>query len=131
MDVARVKGDPGGMDGSRFDAWTRRRFGGAVVGALATMLAAAAGQEAAAKSHQRKGKRKRSKPRFRSRKCEPHRTSCNPRNERRLCCSPLACGQVPELGGYHCCARRFQPCTLDSDCCNNTVCRDGVCDIAL
>ena len=117
------------MDGSRFDAWTRRRFGGAMAGALALALGFA--REPAAGRKSRRGKRKQSRPRFRHRACEAHRTSCNPRNERRLCCSPLACGQVPALGGYHCCARRFQPCELDLDCCNNTVCRDGVCDLAL
>ena len=119
------------MDGSRFDAWTRRRFGSAVVGALAAVLGHAAGYDAAGKTRRHKGKRKHTKPRFRNRKCEPHRTSCNPKNERRLCCAPLACGEVPELGGHHCCARRFQGCTQDSDCCNNTVCRDGACDIAI
>jgi hypothetical protein len=117
------------MDGSRFDAWTRRRFGGAIAGALVAALGQTAGHEAAGKARKQKGKR--NKPRFRHRRCEAHRTRCNPHNDRRLCCAPLACGQVPQLGGYRCCARRFQPCTLDLDCCNNTVCRDGVCDIAL
>lgn len=119
------------MDGSRFDAWTRRRFGGAVIGALVTVVALAAKPAAADGDLRRKRKKRRARKRLDNRACEAHRTSCNPKNERRLCCAPLACAQVPELGGFHCCARRFQPCTQDSDCCNNTVCRDGACDIAL
>jgi hypothetical protein len=119
------------MDGSRFDAWTRRRFGGAVVGALAMVAGLSAKPVVADGDLRRKRKKRHARKRFDHRACEPHRTSCNPENERRLCCAPLACGEVPELGGHHCCARRFQSCTLDSDCCNNTVCRDGACDIAL
>jgi hypothetical protein len=119
------------MDGSRFDAWTRRRFGGAVAGALAMVVGLATEPAAADGGMRRKRKKRRARKRFKHRPCEKHRTSCNPRNDRRVCCSPLACGQVPELGGYHCCARRFQSCTEDSDCCNNMVCRDSVCDLAL
>lgn len=131
MDVARIKGDPGGMDGSRFDAWTRRRFGSAVVGALVMAVGLTTESATADGDLRRKRKKRHARKRFDNRACEPHRTSCNPNNERRLCCAPYVCGQVPELGGSHCCARRFQPCTLDLDCCNNTVCRDGACDSAL
>ncbi|MFT4040600.1 MAG: hypothetical protein QM692_20640 [Thermomicrobiales bacterium] len=122
------------MDGSRFDAWTRRRFGGVVAGALATALGLAidpVDPAAAADRKPRKKRQRRRKKRISSHACEPHGTSCNPRNERRLCCAPNACGQVLELGGYHCCTRRFQPCDVNHDCCNNLVCVDGLCDISL
>jgi hypothetical protein len=55
------------MDASRFDAWTRRRFGGAAGGLAVSLLALAAGDDTAA----RKRKRSRKKGRKR-RKKQPH-----------------------------------------------------------
>lgn len=114
------------MDGSRFDAWTRRGFGVAAAGALLGMLP---WDDTAAK--RKRKKRKRSKAR--SRQCEPLGTDCNPHNDQRLCCGGLICGHVAELGVRRCCHDRFGPCQDHTDCCNNMKCvgnEERFCDTA-
>lgn len=115
------------VDGSCFDAWTRRRFSIATASAVAGLLGLGERDDALAK---RKRKRKRKKPEPKP-KCEKHRTRCNPKNDKELCCGSLACGIVPELGGHHCCRQRYGDCQEDSDCCANTVCvgSPGFCDL--
>jgi hypothetical protein len=108
------------MDGPRFDAWTRRRFGVAAAGALAGLLALARDDDARAKR-----KKKRRKNRKKPRKCEQLGTRCNPKNDKKLCCSGLACGVVPELGGHRCCRSRYASCQENADCCANLQCDAG------
>jgi hypothetical protein len=107
------------MDGSRFDAWTRRRVGIAA-GAAAMLLGMPPWNEATTK--RKRKQRKRAKAR--SHQCEPLGTDCNPHNDKRMCCAGLICGQVDLLGGRRCCHDRFGSCQKDADCCNNLKC-DG------
>jgi hypothetical protein len=102
------------MDATRFDAWTRRRFGTTAAGAIAGLLGLAERRTAT-------GKKKR-KRKSRKRKCEKLGTRCNPRNDRQVCCGALFCQQVPELGGNRCCQSRFATCSRDADCCANLEC---------
>lgn len=113
------------MDNGQFDAWTRRRVGGAIGAGLAMLLGLAPATELAARKKRKRHKKKLNK------RCEPHRTRCNVRNDRRLCCEPMSCAIVPELGGSHCCFRRFAPCELNLDCCNNLACVNNLCDVAI
>jgi hypothetical protein len=109
------------VDSSRFDAWTRRRFGIATAGAVAGLFRLGEHDDAPAK----RKRKKKHKP-----KCEKHRTRCNPKNDKKLCCGGLYCDEVPELGGNHCCRPRYGSCEQDSDCCGNTVCTSGFCDLS-
>ncbi len=106
------------MDGSRFDAWTRRRFGVVAAAAITGWLGLAARDGTVAK-------RKKAPKQRRKRQCEKLNTKCNPGNDRKLCCAAMACGLVPELGGHHCCQQRYGACGVDADCCNNLVCTGG------
>ncbi len=103
------------MDASRFDAWTRRRFGTAAAGIVAGVLGLAADGEL----HARKKKRRKQ----RKRKCEKLGTRCNPNNDKQLCCSGLFCQKTPELDGNRCCKPMHAPCSRDADCCRNLACR--------
>lgn len=117
------------MDGSRFDAWTRRRFGVAMAGALALLFGLEASQEADARRKRRAVRQRKRKRRKRKRKCEKPRTRCNPQNDKQLCCPGHACQIVPELGGHRCCHMRFDPCRDNADCCGNLLCTPaGLCD---
>jgi hypothetical protein len=117
------------MERSRFDSWTRRRFGATAAGAITVLFGLGEDESARAKRKNKRKKRKRGKPNLR---CEQLRTPCNPRNDRELCCDGLSCGIVPELGtGHHCCRWRFNDCESDADCCNNLRCvgSPGFCDV--
>jgi hypothetical protein len=104
------------MDGSRFDAWTRRRFGVAAAGLVVGFFAVAGWDDAPAKRKHKKHK----KPR--PRQCEQMHTHCNPKNDRKMCCGGLGCSHVTELGGNHCCLWRYFACDDDVDCCGNLKC---------
>ena len=105
------------MDAVRFDGWTRRRFG-AAVGALAGLLGVV-GRDGGLARKRRNRKRGR-KPR--KRHCERLGTRCNPNNDKQLCCRPLFCESVPELGGNRCCKTLHLPCERNADCCGNLFC---------
>lgn len=103
------------MDGSRFDAWTRRRFGlaaGGLVGSFAGLFGIGE-DDAKAK----KGKKKR---------CRKLGQSCKS-SGKRACCKKkgLACLQA-EGGGSQCCRRGQASCASDGQCCSGS-CMDGLC----
>jgi hypothetical protein len=107
----------GPMDGSRFDAWTRRRFG-LVAGGLAAMLVGAIGPQVAKAKKKGKGKR-----------CKRLSAGCNP-NGNLKCCGNLKCRPVPALGGNHCCrAVLGTPCVAPTECCSG-FCLDDQCQPA-
>lgn len=115
------------MDGSHFDAWTRRRFGAAAVGVAAGLLGLGARDDAEARRKKKKKRRKK-----RTLDCEGLRTRCNPHNTRELCCGGLACGVVAGLEGHRCCRLRYSDCLSNDDCCNNLRCvgsDPGYCDV--
>jgi hypothetical protein len=112
--VTKKGGRP--MEVDRFDAWTRRHFGAVAAGAIAGLFGLSGDVPLLA----RKKKKKRGKTR--KRHCERLGTHCNPNNDKQLCCVPLFCQSVPELGGNRCCKTLFLPCAGDAECCGNLVC---------
>ncbi len=129
------------MEGSRFDAWTRRRFGAVAAGLaagcfglgdLADRLAEGYGEHASAKQRRKKKKKKKRRGEENP-SCEPLRSRCNPHNTNELCCNGLACGVVADLDGNRCCRLRYGECASDGDCCNNLRCRGNevkYCDLS-
>jgi hypothetical protein len=97
------------MDHTRFDAWTRRRFGLAA-GGLAAMVLGLAGIEDA------QTKKKRKRCRKLGRKCKP--------GGKRKCCGKLNCdatgfgGELPRV----CCKTKGKPCGDERDCCDGNGC---------
>ena len=132
------------MDGSRFDAWTRRRVGLGIGALAAGLLSTAVDQDAAAKKDKKKActKKKKQKCRKQGRACEDGKcvVSCNAGNSAcrsnvvQICgnpqdfcvCSPLA------GGGFACAEQRPEECPEFSECIGNLDCAQGeVCvDIA-
>lgn len=137
------------MDGSRFDAWTRRRFGLTTVGTLVAVLRLVERDGATAKRH----------PRHKIPRCRKLKQSCKRQHNccdrvRRLacdnvgfsrrryccydvqtvcsgasgeCCRDLKCGTVPALSGRRCCAEPGAACRSANDCCDGVPCTNGFC----
>ncbi len=101
------------MDASRFDAWTRRRFGIALGGAVASSLGFAASRDADARKKRKK-------------RCKRIRDSCAVGGNRR-CCSGLACQPIDGLQGTRCCRPPGASCTGDPECCGTYFCGAGAC----
>ena len=100
------------MDGSQFDAWTRRGFGAAAGGLAGSLLALAALPVAAAKKKGKRGKKKR-------KRCTKLGDACN--DGKKTCCCGLACRE-PVNGletGRKCCKIGGSPCTFgENECCS-------------
>jgi hypothetical protein len=91
------------MDGSRFDAWTRRHFG-LVAGTLAaSLLGIAARDDADAKKKKNRKKKKRCKTLFQG---------CNPKKKRR-CCQSLACEAPTGSSAKRCCIDDNESCVVN------------------
>ncbi len=107
------------MDGTRFDAWTRRRFGLATGGGIAALLALAAAETAEAKKRKKRKKR-----------CRKLGRTCKPGGKRK-CCGTLKCDRISFEPNpkNRCCRKAGQPCSDDLDCCQNLCCPlpAGVC----
>jgi hypothetical protein len=129
------------MDGSQFDAWTRRGFGAAAGGLAGSLLAMSAIPGAEAK----KGKKKK--------KCKKLNDSCN--DGKKKCCCGYECHEsiIPNGSSRHCCRAPgfpdqgspqnccsgrselgkcicktlFQSCGLPHECCSG-FCVSGTCD---
>ena len=102
------------MDDSRFDTWTRRKFGLATGGAAAVLLGLTGSQEAGAKK---------------KKKCKKLGQSCDASNKNKKCCnSKQLCAQVNHLGGGNfCCKERGSSCSFNEDCCGSDKCNNGSC----
>ena len=102
------------MDGSRFDAWTRRRFGLAA-GGLAGLLLGGGLTDVEA----------------RRRRCRKDvGDPCKPGSRRRKCCKRnqgLQCRSDPPID-FRCCRKGGSDCTTAtaSECCSRE-CRNGTC----
>jgi len=105
------------MDGSRFDAWTRRRFGAAMGGGLAALLGLATLDETEAKNHHKK------KPRCikeASARCSRKKPCCKKKG---LTCLPT----LENPGGpLRCCRVGKERCQSDEECCSGS-CMDNRC----
>lgn len=105
------------MDGSRFDAWTRRRFGLAAGGAVGSLLAIVGegSDDVAAKKKKKK-------------RCLNLGQRCRQGGKRKCCAKKgLSCQIFEEgSGGRRCCRKGLESCTEDSDCCSQD-CTDNRC----
>ncbi|MGH2618030.1 MAG: tail fiber domain-containing protein [Thermomicrobiales bacterium] len=101
------------MDGSRFDRWTRRRFGRLAGGAAAALFGSAT---ADAKKKRRRKKR-----------CKKLGDTCTPGGKRR-CCGNLRCDKT--LVGNPsvlCCKGEGESCGGHIDCCDDLGCPAQTC----
>jgi hypothetical protein len=98
------------MNESRFDAWTRRRFGLAASGFAATALGLVGSENAATKKKRKK-------------RCKKLGAGCKPGGKRR-CCKNLRCDRIAfePSPRKRCCRRIDQPCADNHDCCANLCC---------
>jgi hypothetical protein len=104
------------MDDSRFDNWTRRRFGLAI-GGLAAGVSGLPGLRAIG-VEAGKGKR-----------CRKLQQPCKPSGKKKRCCKGqgLLCEIVVGLNGRFCCRSVGAACTEKADCCGFLECVDGEC----
>ena len=102
------------MDGPRFDAWTRRRFGLATGLGLAVLIGAAAPFGIDAK---RKKKR-----------CKRLGDTCTSGGKRK-CCHDLRCDHVglDSIIQTFCCHTEGKSCSKETDCCTGLGCSGDLC----
>ncbi len=109
------------MDGSRFDAWTRRKFGLAAGGAVASLIGLAALPEAEAKKNKNKNKKQ----------CRKLGQTCDINKKNQRCCkSGQDCAQVQGISGNVCCKQQNANCQHNTDCCGTRKCTNGTCQNA-
>lgn len=97
------------MDGSRFDALTRRRFGVTTAGVIGAALGWSTALDGAA------GKKRRRK------RCRRVLQACRPGAQRKRCCKRLRCAE-DGAGDHRCCRPVQAACQAESDCCNGRLC---------
>jgi len=107
------------VDGSRFDAWTRRQFGLAAGGMAASLLGLASLAETDAKKKKNKNKKK----------CRNLGQTCDINKKNQQCCkNNQDCAQVQGLGSSNfCCKPQNSSCSVNTDCCGNRKCNGGTC----
>lgn len=100
------------MQGSRFDTWTRRRFGLAAGGMVATLARVASPADAdARKDTGNKNKKKRKK------RCRQVGQLCRQSGKRKRCCRGKQCAHF-DGQRFRCCKALYQPCSAGSECCS-------------
>jgi hypothetical protein len=102
------------MDGSQFDAWTRRGFGAAAGGLAGSLLALSAIPSAEAKKKNKKKKNK----------CLKLNDKCN--DNKKKCCCGYECQPVNASGNFCCRAAGF-PADSAEDCCSGRPLELGKC----
>ena len=113
------------MDDTRFDAWTRRTFGKAVGGGLASLISlgpfTAVGTRARTVTAQAKKKKRRVR-------CLNLKHSCNPDTDqkRERCCARLRCGELADRDGNHCCRPIRTTCRHGGECCGDLQCDNTI-----
>jgi hypothetical protein len=107
------------MDGTRFDAWTRRRFGLAAGGMAAFVLFRDSPEAAAGKKRRKKRKKR----------CKRLRAGCNP-GGKRTCCGKLTCSTYSPTGEVppRCCKQPGEPCAAFDECCSQSCFQDACLD---
>lgn len=107
------------MDGSRFDAWTRRKFGIVVGGFAAALLALGSTDEGDARKRRRK----------RRKRCKRLRAGCTP-GGKRTCCGELICSTYSATGEVppRCCKPPREPCAAFDECCSQFCFEDACLD---
>jgi hypothetical protein len=99
------------MDGTRFDAWTRRRFGLVAGGIGALLLGLDGRDETAARRKGTKNTKKRGRKRKR---CKKLLQPCTIGGK--TCCKGNDC--EPINGGQFCCKPFGKSCSDDAECCS-------------
>jgi hypothetical protein len=106
------------VDGSRFDAWTRRRFGLAAGGLAGSLLALVhAGQDDVTATKKKKKKKKK--------RCGRLGAFCNP-DGKPGCCGGLTC-DIRFFGTPFCCVRGGESCETGHECCSGECTTDFKC----
>jgi hypothetical protein len=102
------------MDDSRFDTWTRRRFGLATTGAVAAALGLFAVDDAEAKRKKRKRKKRK--------RCIELTKPCHVGG--RKCCHNHECKtfNAGASGTFFCCSGAGNPCSSGEPCCPGLGC---------
>jgi hypothetical protein len=96
------------MHGSWFDTWTRRRFGLATGGAVASLLGVAVRFDAEAKKKKTR--------------CRKVKQRCRRGSKRKGCCKGLHCREVAFQSGRHCCRGLRERCQSGTECCGELLC---------
>src|SRR5687768_3587282 len=91
------------MEGTRFDALTRRALGGAAGSLAASLLAIGARHTTAAKK----------------KRCKKLTQACRPGSKKKRCCKNLRCGELFDLSGTRCCRPLRAVCGNDTECCGS------------
>jgi hypothetical protein len=143
------------MDGTRFDVWTRRRFGMAASGIAASAVSLMALDAAAKKKGKKKKKCKKARCKSEFETCQQDvegehcclglncdriegedslhccrgvRSACEPGSSR--CCGDLECSVIFETEGpSRCCIPDDGPCSIDEDCCTGECGNTGICAV--
>jgi len=113
------------MDGSRFDTWTRRRFGLAAGGLTATLLGLASQEEVEGKHHHHHHHHHHNH----EKKCTKAGDSCT-KGGKHDCCHDLHCREfnLDSVGLHLCChTDEGKACSHGEECCPPLVCSDGSC----
>ena len=97
------------MQGSRFDTWTRRRFGLVAAGGMAAALARLTSPEDADARSKNKKKRKK--------RCRQDGQVCRQSGKRKRCCQGKQCADF-DGQRFRCCKAIDQPCSVGSECCS-------------
>jgi hypothetical protein len=111
------------MDGSRFDAWTRRQFGLTLGGGLALLLGLSKLDEIEAKK-----KRKRKRKNRKKKRCKKVEQDCQGEFDQSNCCNGLSCEPLTPGSEDNRCCHPFvdDPCD-GGGCCDILECRGGTC----
>ena len=100
------------MDGTRFDAWTRRRVGLAAGGMTVALLGIAGGDAEAKKK---------------KRRCKKLGDQCKPSGKKKRCCKQLSCElELNNAGLLRCCGKPGLTCGSGPECCS-TICQNEQC----
>lgn len=116
------------MDDARFDTWTRRRFGLATGGAVASLLGLAGLHDADARKNRKRRRRRKKKNKNKKDKCAKIGQACNINVKNQRCCNESQdCAQVKDLSGNRCCKPINVNCKSSNECCGSRVCAGGTC----
>ena len=107
------------MDSSRFDTWTRRRFGLAAGGMAATLARLTSPADADARNKKKKKKKNKKK----KQQCRTLGQVCRQTGKRKRCCQGKQCEDV-DGQDFRCCKALGQPCAEGDECCSGWCIQD-------
>ncbi len=104
------------MNGSRFDTWTRRRFGLAAGRMVVTLAPLASPKDA-------DGKKDKNKSKKRKKRCRKVGQVCRQSGKRKQCCTGKVCADF-DGQNFRCCKNLGQSCTAGGECCSGWCIED-------